>query len=184
MYIQNDEDLSTDHEEAIEKNNNLITQLYEKRRDFALIGTNKTKRRLTKISKDDPLAKAIRTALEIEDKNISAKKYFGILKRQIYQEKSELINSLITICKNNNWIYGIQGSDSMDTTHIIYFELPGCEQISWHFSPNNTKSFPRYNKKWDEKVNSTLIKLEKISFDLLRKNNLITEKELKDLERN
>jgi len=45
-------------------------------------------------------------------------------------------------------------------SHVIYFEIPGCEQISWHFSPDSGKEFPVYVKKRDGKRNSTLFKLE------------------------
>lgn len=48
----------------------------------------------------------------------------------------------------------------MDTGNIVYFELPDCEQISFHCTFKNPKELPRYEKEWDRKVNSTLGKLE------------------------
>lgn len=165
--------------DAINKNLDLICDLSERRDNFASIGTNKAKRRLNKLSDKIPLALAIRMSLEIEDKNICAKKYFGEWRDKIYQEKSDLISGLISLSHKNNWIYGIQRSDVINTTHVIYFEFPGCEQISWHYSPQNSSSLPKYSKKWDGKINSTLNKLEKVVVELLKQNNLITEKDFK-----
>lgn len=165
---------SFEEEKAIEKNIDLVYQLLEKRGNFALIGTNKVKRRLNKISDRIPEALALRYALEVEDK-----KYFGEWRDKIYQEKSNLISTLIFLSEENGWVYGIQNSDVSNTTHIIYFEFPNCEQISWHYSPSDVSSLPKYTKKWDGKINSTLDKLEKAIIVLLKEHKLINEKDLK-----
>ena len=146
---------------AIMKNQELIEKLSESRNNFAGLGTNKVKRRLNKLS-DNPICKATIIALEIEDKNISAKNTRGKFIDKIYKVKNNLILELSELFKKEKWIYGIQKSDSYGPSHVIYFEIPGCEQISWHFSPDNEKEYPVYNGVWDEKINSTLYKLEEL----------------------
>lgn len=149
----------------IDKNNDLISYLDRNRNEFLSIGTNKTKRRLNKLSENDKIAKAIRLALEIEDKNIQAKKYYGKYKDKIYDQKYIFIKQLIDLFKTTDWIYGKQKSDVRDTNYIIYFEIPFTEQISWHvslFENNNIKEIPNYTKEWDKKINSTLKKLEEV----------------------
>ena len=126
------------------------------------------------------MAKAVRIALEIEDKNISAKKTRGKYKEKIYNQKHDFIAKLCNIFKEQNWAYGVQKTDNYSASHIIYFEIPGCEQLSWHFTPNNPnvevfrhiKDVPIYAGEWDKKTNSALDKLEKISLELLKKYNL------------
>lgn len=149
----------------------LIYSLHTARNNFCQIGTNKTKRRLNKISKNDPVAKALRIALEIEDKNILAKEASFYYAGRIYKDKNKLINQLIELFKENNWIYGVHSSDVPATSHIVYFEIPNCEQISWHSDVSN--DVPIYNNKWDGKTNSTLPKLEKTIMELLSKNKLL-----------
>lgn len=152
------------------KNQILINSLKEKRKNFAGIGTNKAKRRLNKLAKTDPIAQATRLAIEIEDKNISAKEAFGTFKDRIYNIKASLILDLCLIFKENSWTYGIQEDNTSITFYVIYFEIPGCEQISWHYMPLDPKEFPIYNKTWDQKENSTLLKLENITKKLLKNN--------------
>jgi len=144
---------------ALMKNQELIERLSEGRKEFAGLGTNKVKRRLNKLS-DNPVCKAARIALEIEDKNISAKNTRGKFIEKIYKVKNTLILELAELFKNENWIYGIQKSDSYGPSHVIYFEIPGCEQISWHFAAEKEMNIPEYKGVWDEKINSTLDKLE------------------------
>lgn len=169
-YYDDDDDFDYYDEkkaEAHHKNQLLVEQLTKKRKSFAGIGTNKAKRRLNKLATTSPIAKAIRLSLEIEDKNISAKKYYGKYRDKIYKKKAELILELCKVFKEQNWIYGTQNSEIPDTTHVVYFEIPGCEQISWHFSYNR-KDLPIYEKEWDGKQNSTIGKLEKVSEELLK----------------
>ena len=73
-----------------------------------------------------------------------------------------MINELIKICQNNNYIFGYEKSDVKYPNSIIYFELPGMEQISFHInlSDDELKNYPKYNGTWDGKENSTLSKLE------------------------
>ena len=45
------------------------------------------------------------------------------------------------------------------TMYIVYFDLPGCEQRSWH--SKSKPNCPLYDGVWDGKTNSVLPKLEK-----------------------
>ncbi|MCK9416813.1 hypothetical protein M0Q97_09175 [Candidatus Dojkabacteria bacterium] len=151
--------ISTEHSNALLKNANLIEQLQTSRENFCGIGTNKVKRRLNKLSKIDNVALAIRIALEIEDKNISAKNSYGKYKDKIYETKHSLILNLVDVFEEENWTYGVENNNGRDTNGIIYFEIPNTEQISWHFDIKNNK-YKKYDKIWDGKTNSTLKKLE------------------------
>lgn len=136
-----------------------IETLKTKRKTFCDIGTNKIKRRLNILSKTNNLAKAYRLALEIEDKNIQAKQnwYYS---DAIYNKKNELISELILLFKDEKYTYGKQNSEVKATKHIIYFEIPNCEQISFHCDLDKSLEVPTYEKEWDKKENSTLIKIE------------------------
>jgi hypothetical protein len=137
----------------------LIDKLEYQRGQFCGIGTRKIKIRLNKLAKTELNAKLYRLALEIEDKNISAKKYEKY-RDMYYMEKSDKIKELIKLCSDNNIVVGYQEKDDFGLhIYIVYFELPHCEQISWH-----TYDVPHcneYEKEWDGKENSTLQKLEK-----------------------
>lgn len=149
------------HLDAISKNEQLIEMLKIKRDNFCGVGTRKVKCFLnTKIKKGDELALLYRKVLECEDKNISAKDSFGKYQDRIYYQKSQLIEELISIAKEKGYIYGYQKSDVYGVSHVIFFEFPNMEQISWHNTLNNIDNIPHYNNEWDGKVNSTLDKVE------------------------
>lgn len=166
-------DIEQRKEEAKRRGEDLVQMLEIKRKEFAGIGTNKAKRRLNKLAKEDVIAKAVRLALEIEDKNIQAKKYYGDCRDKTYKVKKKLINELSEIFKKNKWCYGIQESDLTHISHVIYFEIPGCEQVSWHIDLEEDDLFPIYEKEWDGKHNSSLVKLEVITMRLLKENGLL-----------
>lgn len=153
----NDRYISKEHKKALIKNENLVGQLNNARKNALGIGTNKIKRRLNLLSKENQIALALRIALEIEDKNILAKKSYGKYKSKIYETKKILINNLIDVFVSNGWCFGKHISDGIETNHIIYFEIPNCEQISFH--TDLEKSVPDYNKMWDGKISSTIPKL-------------------------
>lgn len=154
--------------EREEKKEALIENLREKRHEFAGIGTNKAKRRLNKLSLVDPVAKAIRLALEIEDKNILAKNTNPRYRDKVYKVKAKLISDLAQVFVENNWKWGIQQDESQIPPCVIYFEIPDCEQISWHiFRDEYPINFPEYGEKWDGKENSTLDKLEQVAAKIL-----------------
>ena len=141
------------------KNQELVSILHVSRNDFCSIGTNKIKRRLNKLSQTDDIAKAVRLAIEIEDKSIQAKKYYKDYYNN-YDEKENLIYELIDIFEYYKWNYSKQKSDVAPVNWVVFFEIPDCEQISWHTNLNNSNTIPNYKGKWDGKVNSTLDKLE------------------------
>ena len=140
-----------------------VGKLIVARTEFAGMGTRKAKLRLNKLAKENVLARAIRTALEIEDANLSAKRYFGgdcggFTYAQVnYARKCLGIEALIGIAKSEEWTFGVQPSDVGQTTGIIYFDIPGVGQVSWHYSP--TEPLPVYPGAWDGQAGSTLPKL-------------------------
>lgn len=146
--------------EAEEKNRKLMAQLSDCRDNFCGLGTRKVKLFLNKkVKEGDILSKAYRIALETEDENVKAKEnlYYSDYH---YAKKKELINELIELCEEQDYTYGVQNTDNYSTRHIIYFELPNCEQISFHNTFKDISELPKYEKNWDGKVNSTLPKLE------------------------
>lgn len=137
----------------------LVRQLESARDHFCGIGTRKVKLQLNRIGANDALARAFRLALEIEDCSTQGKKYGrSEWSDEKYREKTELIEKLCRLCEIEGWLYGKHFSDNWQTKHIVYFELPGCEQISFH--TNLSIEIPDYPKQWDGKTHSTLQKLE------------------------
>lgn len=140
------------------KNEQLIGLLEEKRTDICTIGTNKLKRRLSKIGKTNELAAALRSFLDIEDINIQAKKYYAYSDK-LYSKKTEFLGLLIEKFQQNDWLCGHQyNTDNPNIPYIYFFELPICEQVSWHCEQKFVIN--EYEKKWDGKINSTLDKIE------------------------
>jgi len=141
-----------------------VNGLVKARAEFAGIGTRKAKLALNKLAKTDEYARALRTALEIEDVNLTAKRYFGgdcggySYAEIAYMKKSENIETLIGICQSQGWVAGVQPFDTIQTTHIIYFDIPGVGQLSWHYSPKGP--LPDYLGQWDGQEGSALPKLE------------------------
>ena len=127
------------------------------------IGTRRVKLFLnTKIKEGDKVANAYRLALEAEHKNIDAKNSYGKYKDKIYEQKRLVIDELISLCLENDFVCGYQDSNVRDTNFIIYFELPDMRQISFHSDiPNELFSkMKEYEKDWDGEVNSTIAKIE------------------------
>ena len=141
-----------------------IETLVQARTQFAGIGTRKAKLMLNKLAKTDEYARALRVALEIEDANLTAKRYFGgdcggYTDADInYIKKGENIELLIEISKSQGWVFGVQLNKVFSTTHIIYFDVPGVGQVSWHYSPK--EALPVYPGQWDGQEGSTLAKIE------------------------
>lgn len=149
--------------DAQEKNAELIMDFYEVKVSFAGMDLRNIKQLLTKLGKTDPIASAYRQLLEIEDVNVRAKEAYGYYQEKIYKKKYELIMKLVQHCSQNGYVYGKQ--DAEDTPHIhyvIYFEIPGCKQISFHtnFEGMDDLIVPDYEKEWDGIVNSTFGKLD------------------------
>jgi hypothetical protein len=122
------------------------------------IGTRKLKLRLKKIAATEVLALAAYLALLIEDANINAKRWGPGYSDHYYRAKQQMIRELILLFKHQEWTYGVHESDRRETAQIIYFEIPGCAQISWHYT-HEGPPLPRYEQPWDGQTNSTLPKL-------------------------
>jgi len=147
----------------IKKRDALKHQLKDKRETMCGIGTRKLKLFLNKkIREGDILAGIFRTALEAEDANINAKKYFGDYSERYYAVKENMIGQLIGLCRACGITsYGYQNNDSPFPKHIMYFDLPGCEQISFHCTVKSEWAVPKYSGSWDGQTVSTLPKLER-----------------------
>lgn len=141
----------------------LVNQLEIARESFGGIGTKQIKLNLNRLVKSCPIAKAFRIALEIEDCSTLGKKYRGDWSNHYYEKKDRFIKELIEIFKTNDWVYGIHLTNGHPPT-VIYFEIPGCEQISFHCFLDRDKA-PEYKGEWDGKRNSTFGKLEKAICD-------------------
>lgn len=141
-----------------------VNSLVQARAEFAGIGTRKAKLALNKLAKTDPYAHALRVALEIEDADLTAKRYAGgdcggyTYAEIQHLKKGENIEALIGICKSQVWEFGVQPSGVFSPTHILYFDIPGVGQLSWHYSPK--EPLPVYTGQWDGQEESTLRKLE------------------------
>jgi hypothetical protein len=139
-------------------NREKVRYLKAARQEACGIGTRKLKIRLNKLAASDPLALAVRIALEIEDANLMAKRYHGSYSDRYYFKKGELIQELINLFKHHQWTFGIHLSDRRYERGVIYFEIPGCEQLSWHYD-HRGGPLPVYEKLWDGKEGTTLPKL-------------------------
>lgn len=136
-----------------------IKDLISKRETLCGMGTRKVKLALNKMIKQgDVIAKFYRVALEAEDNNISAKRYSGEYRASYYEKKEDAISELVDLCRLHNIPYGKQGED--DDMGVIYFDLPRCEQISFHLQAHLLNSHPFYSGVWDGKKDTTLPKLE------------------------
>lgn len=147
-----------------EKKNKLLAEiLHNKRETMCGIGTRKLKLFLNSlIKKGDKIAELYRVALETEDFNIKAKETTPYYKDKIYAKKHEYILKLIELCKAQGVKHGWRSSDVRKINSVVYFELPGMEQISFHsdLNQNEKSAFPQYKGKWDGKMMSTLGKIE------------------------
>ena len=140
-------------------------QDYTERKDVFChgIGLRRVKLFLNKnIKEGDNVAKMYRLALEIEGVNLAAKK--ALMKYHSdyynYDKKEKLLRELIDVCRLQDVNYGVQHSTAPAATHVIYFDLPDCEQISFHTNLEEADCLPVYNGEWDGLRCSTLGKLE------------------------
>ena len=91
----------------------------------------------------------------IEKINVQAKQSIGY-SQIYYDQKENLILKLIECAKELNINYGISKSDIIGIKNVIYFDFP-FGQFSWH---TNLVGIKDYNSKWDELINSHLVKIE------------------------
>jgi hypothetical protein len=136
-----------------------VIDIKSSREDFCGIGTCKIKRRLNKIAKTEAKALFLRNLLELEDANLSAKRYFGKHRRRYYEKKIEKLNQLVDHCKELKLKYGY-AIDPKQTFHNKVFYLEYEEfQFSWHYG-SGLNFIPKYENPWDGNLNSTLGKVE------------------------
>lgn len=140
-------------------------QDYDERKDefCHCVGLRRIKLFLNNLVKNgDHVAKMYRIALEIEGVNLAAKK--ALLKYHSdynnYSLKESMLQELIGLCLVHNVCYGIQRSTVPAAIYVIYFELPDCEQISFHTNLCDASKLPTYNGEWDGQKCSTMRKLE------------------------
>lgn len=151
----------------IEKHNPEIERRYaelagilaDKRRTFCGVGTRVAKMILNAEARESTVAAMYRTALEIEDNNIVAKQSSGFRRESLYARKEALILKLWEMCRENGVVAGAHKSGGK-TRSIVFFELPGTEQVSWHTGARFVEDMPDYPYPWDGKINSTLGKIE------------------------
>lgn len=148
---------------ALAKNEKLSKILHDKRETMCGVGSRQVKLMLNKqIKQGDKNAELYRKAIEVEDCNIRAKESNYFYKEKIYKQKSRLLMELVDMCLRSDVVVGKQMVEGRETNCIIYFELPGVEQISFHTKLDDVEYslIPDYPKKWDGKTCSTLDKLE------------------------
>ena len=149
------------HKLSIAKNEKLIVQLRESRESMCGIGTRRLKQLLNQLEKSgDDIALIYRLVLELQEVNIQAKETYGMRRRKKYDQKETLLRQLIEICKKKDYTYGYQDCHGVqEVSRILYFELPGIRQISFHCSILDS-SIPRYEKDWNGVHCQTLPALE------------------------
>lgn len=149
---------------AEQQNRERIKDYNERKDTFCHgIGQRRVKLFLNKLVKEgDAVAKMYRIALEIEGVNLAAKK--ALMKYHSdyhsYDRKEAMLRELMEVCRAEGVTYGQQRSTAPAATHVIYFDLPGCEQISFHTNIHEAASLPAYSGQWDGKRCSTMGKLE------------------------
>lgn len=138
---------------------------YDKRKESFChgIGLRKVKLFLNaRIKEGDEKARLYRYALEAEGENLKAKKALHKYHSDYhaYDKKEYYICNLADICMRLSVPFGTQTSDAPAALYVVYYELPNCEQISFHTNAYEADSWPEYQGKWDGKKCSTMEKLE------------------------
>jgi hypothetical protein len=106
------------------------------RTQFAGVGTRKAKLVLNKLAKGDEYALALRVALEIEDVNLTAKRYFGgdcggyTYADINYLKKGEQIEALIEICKSQGWVFGVHDTGAVEQAQNGLSGPEDCSQCN------------------------------------------------------
>ncbi len=132
------------------------------------------------IKAGDEVAQMYRLALEAEGVNLNAKK---ALKKyhsdyHAYDKKDACLRQLSAMCQRMSVAFGIQTSTAPAARYVVYYELPGCEQVSFHTNEPEAAGWPKYDGAWDGKKCSTLGKLENAIWQ--RYESELTKKYLKD----
>lgn len=166
-----------------ERDNRHRIEDYEQRKDTFCHGIGQRRVKLflnACIKAGDEVAQMYRLALEAEGVNLNAKK---ALKKyhsdyHAYDKKEECLRQLSDMCKRMSVVFGIQASTAPAARYVVYYELPGCEQVSFHTNEPQAAGWPKYDGAWDGKKCSTLGKLENAIWQ--RYENELTKKYLKD----
>ena len=105
-------------EQALCKNWCLVDEQIDMRESFCGVGTRKIKVFLNqKVKKGDKIAELLRVALELNDVNVSAKRYWGDYKRDYYSKKEDLIRDLNHLYRENGELdYGYHYNPGRLTT--------------------------------------------------------------------
>lgn len=148
-----------------ERDNRHRIEDYEQRKDTFCHGIGQRKVKLflnACIKAGDEVAQMYRLALEAEGVNLNAKK---ALKKyhsdyHAYDKKEECLRQLSDMCKRMSVVFGVQVSTAPAARYVVYYELPGCEQVSFHTNEPEAVNWPHYDGAWDGKKCSTLGKLE------------------------
>lgn len=116
---------------------------------------------------NDSIAMMYRNALLAEYNNILAKQSEHSNKKdEHYKMKVNHLREILKLIDNydgtEQFEYGIQKSNMYAPNSILYFELPGCKQISFHVNMHDLHrtKIQNYKKEWDGIESSTMIKLE------------------------
>ena len=82
--------------------------------------------------------------------------------RRAYGQRANLAVAFAKLAAQNNWTVGrgIDGKvdNDMEWRHVLYVDLPGGEQISYHFAPDDLyllDGLPTYRGEWDGKYTGT-----------------------------
>lgn len=82
--------------------------------------------------------------------------------RRAYSQRANLAVAFAKMAAAQVWPYG-RGIDSktendMEWRHVLYVDLPGGEQVSYHFAPEDVHlldGVPTYRGEWDGKFTGT-----------------------------
>lgn len=82
--------------------------------------------------------------------------------RRAYEQRANLAVAFAKLAGSNGWAYGrgIDGKteNDMEWRHVLYVDLPGGQQVSYHFAPGDVHlldGLPTYRGEWDGKYTGT-----------------------------
>lgn len=105
-------------------------------------------------------AKLLSLLLETEFANLSAKQHTGLLKRVIYERKSNLLYQISYYLDELGWKYGINDETGKNASYLIYVYLPNGVQLTWHCNEYDLyKCYPYIDAEWDGQACMTMEKM-------------------------
>lgn len=111
-------------------------------------------------------AKLLSLLLETEFANLSAKQHTGLLKRVIYERKSNLLYQISYYLDELGWKYGINDETGKNASYLIYVYLPNGVQLTWHCNEYDLyKCYPYIDAEWDGQACMTMEKILKFIED-------------------